>query len=277
MAAEPINREKAFNAGISVASKMVVPISSGTPAGAAQGWVWLDTAGTVTLGFHDGTSAVLIPLTGGLTTEQIQDIVGPFVSDSADLDFTYDDAGNAVAAVIKAGAVDYANIQNVTNNRVLGNMSGIAGPPVELTAANIRTLLGTLDADTLGGSSLATLTTNIVNAISNGAGAAYDTLLEIQAFLQADDTALSGLISGQAIRARFSALAVPSGAATASLVHNLGLANIHDYTLKVFVTATGATEEYAHAGVAGGNSILLTDETGANIAAGRRAFITAGV
>lgn len=39
------------------------------------------------------------------SVEAIQDIVGPFLADSADLDFTYDDAGNAVGAVIKSAVL----------------------------------------------------------------------------------------------------------------------------------------------------------------------------
>lgn len=280
MVAEAINREKAFNAGVVIGAtvkKLVIPISSGTPSGAGQGWLWVDTAGTISLAFHDGTVEHLIPLTGGLTDEQIQDVIGPFLADNADFDFTYDDAGNAVTAVIKPGAVDYAQIQDVTAARVLGRATGAGtGSVTELGAAAIRTILGTLDADTLGGQSAVAIKADVVSAIANGASAAYDTLVEIQALLQGDDTAISGLTTSVGLRSRYKALAVPSGAATATLAHNLALANIHDYNLKVFVTATGVMEEYAHVG-ADANNITLTDETGANIAAGRRAFITAGV
>lgn len=47
----------------------------------------------------------------------------------------------SAGAVIQAGAVTYSKIQNVTNNRVLGNVSGSAAPPSELTSAQLATLL----------------------------------------------------------------------------------------------------------------------------------------
>lgn len=315
MAATPVNQEKNFRAGLQVSGpvkKLVIPINAGTPSGAAQGWVWVDTTGAPVLAYHDGTSAIFVG--AALTTEQIQDIVGPFVSDSADLDFTYDDAGNAVAAVFKASSVDYANIIDQAQATFLMRAAGagtgppIAGTPTQAKAAlavvaadisdfvaNARSSISitdtatldltyaagvlsgvVLDSPTVAGQTPAALQSTIVNAIVNGAGAAYDTLVEIKAFLQADDTSISGLLTSVAARARFYAGAVPTGATTAAINHNLGLANIHDYTIKTFVTATGVVEEYAHVG-ADGNNITLTDETGTNFAAGRRAFVTAGV
>jgi hypothetical protein len=48
----------------------------------------------------------------------------------------------ATATTITASAVTYAKIQNVTNNRILGNVSGGAHAPMELTATDVSTLLG---------------------------------------------------------------------------------------------------------------------------------------
>lgn len=45
-------------------------------------------------------------------------------------------------ATIQPAAVTYAKIQSVTNARVLGNVSGSAHAPMELTAADLSTLLG---------------------------------------------------------------------------------------------------------------------------------------
>lgn len=47
----------------------------------------------------------------------------------------------SLALTIAASAVTYSKIQNVTNNRVLGNVSGGAAPPSELTASDLTTLL----------------------------------------------------------------------------------------------------------------------------------------
>jgi len=55
-------------------------------------------------------------------------------------DVTMSQAG---AFTIGAGAVEKSMIENVANNKVLGNVSGGAAAPSELTAANLVTLLGT--------------------------------------------------------------------------------------------------------------------------------------
>lgn len=132
-----------------------------------------------------------------------------------------------------------------------------------------------LDSPKLEGNTLAQVQAAVIASISAGASAAYDTLLEIQNLLQADDTADALIVTAMALRARFFAAAVPNGAPTANIDHNLGLTNIHDFTARIFVSATGAEEEYGMVGSTA-NRIILTDETGANIAAGRRIFITAG-
>lgn len=147
---------------------------------------------------------------------------------------------------------------------------------VNLTLASGDLQAAVLDSPKLEGNTLSQVQASIIASIVAGASSAYDTLLEIQSFLQADDTALSGLTTAVGIRAKFYAGAVPSGSPTANIDHNLGLTNIHDFTCKVFVSATGVEEEYAAVGSTG-NRVILTDETGANIATGRRIFLTAGV
>lgn len=133
-----------------------------------------------------------------------------------------------------------------------------------------------LDSPLLNGLTAAQIQTNVVNAISNGAAAAYDTLQEIQALMQSDDTLQAGLTSGLAIRARFAAGAIPNGSPTATFTHSLNLTNIHDFTFRTFIAATGVEEEYDVKG-ATADTVTVTDETGANIAAGRRIILTAGV
>lgn len=133
-----------------------------------------------------------------------------------------------------------------------------------------------LDSPTVGGMTAAAIQTAVINAISNGAGVAYDTLIEIQNLLQADDTLQAGLTSGLAVRARFFAGAIPNGSPAGTVNHGLGLANIHDFTFRTFVAASGVEEEYDVIG-ATNNTVTVTDETGGNIPAGRRIFLTAGV
>lgn len=82
-------------------------------------------------------------------------------------DVTAGPGPGSVAATIAAGAVTYSKIQNVTNNRVLGNVSGGAAPPSELTAANLSTLLGLAPIATSG--SATDLTTGTLPAARLGA------------------------------------------------------------------------------------------------------------
>lgn len=254
---------------------------------------------------------------GGFSQEQIEDFVALMLVDNSILDWSYTDNGSlpgSLQAIIKPGVVTNTELADMVAARIKGRASGAGtGVPTDLTGAQVKTLLAivaadisdfvtaaqaalsvsdtssldlsysggvisgaVLDSPLLGGQSKAQIQSDIIAAISGGASAAYDTLIEIQNFLQGDDTALSGLTTAVGIRARFYAGAVPSGASTANIDHNLGLTNIHDFTARVFVTATGAEEEYAMVG-SNSNRVILTDETGANIAAGRRIFLTAGV
>lgn len=53
---------------------------------------------------RSGTTIIADTPPSGLTTEQVQDIVGAMLADSADLDFAYDDPGASETGTIKGGA-----------------------------------------------------------------------------------------------------------------------------------------------------------------------------
>lgn len=108
-------------------------------------------------------------------TETVQDLVGAFTLGGNGLTFTYNDAGNqAVIDVnvdglgieitgdtlrLRDGGVSLSKLANIGNGRVLGNVSGSAAAPVELTAAQLKTLLAIGTADITGLGALATLNT----------------------------------------------------------------------------------------------------------------------
>jgi hypothetical protein len=252
--------------------------------------------------------------TGGLTQEQIEDFMALMIQDNAVLDWTYNDAASSLVATIKPGVISNTELANMAQSTMKGRAAGAGtGATQDLTAPQVKTLLAlvaadisdfqtqaraaisvtdtatldlsyaagaisgvVLDSPTVGGQTAAQIQTAVINAISGGAGAAYDTLIEIQNLLQADDTADAIISAGLAIRARFYAAALGSGTPAVTFTHNFNLTNIHDFTVRVFVSATGAEEEYDVVG-ATANTITVTDETGANIPTGRRVFITAGV
>lgn len=70
---------------------------------------------------------------GGVSAEEVQDIVGAFFVDSADLDVTYDDAGNTISAIVKDDAITFAKMQNVSTGIVLGRFTAATGNLEELS------------------------------------------------------------------------------------------------------------------------------------------------
>lgn len=86
------------------------------------------------------TSALLIGF-----AESVEDVVGALLFDSADLDFTYDDAGNAETVIIKNDAVTNAKLANMVEATIKGRAAGAgAGDPTDLTAAQVATILSSV-------------------------------------------------------------------------------------------------------------------------------------
>lgn len=197
----------------------------------------------------------LIGAGGATDVELVRDTIGTALVEGQNIDIVVSDAGDTITI----------SVENLTS----ADISDFAAAAV--SAANA----GTIDADTLGGDSKSTIIAAAVASVVGGASAAYDTLVEIQALMAADDTAATAMSAAITARARYYAAAITSGSPTATVTHNLGLANMGDFTARIFVSATGVEEEY-DVTPTNGNSVVVTDETGANIAAGRRIFIVAG-
>lgn len=132
-----------------------------------------------------------------------------------------------------------------------------------------------IDADTLGGDSKATIIAAAVASVVGGASEAYNTLLELQALMEADDTQTTGMLASINARARYYAEDITSGAPTDTVTHGLALAVAGDFTYRIFVKATGVQEDY-DVTPTNGNTVTITDESGGNIPAGRRIIIVAG-
>lgn len=91
-------------------------------------------------------AAALFALTG--VVEAVQDIAGPLLIDSADLDVTYDDTANTLTAIIKNNAVTYAKLQDVSaTDRLLGRVTVGAGDVEEIPITDfVQTILDDADA-----------------------------------------------------------------------------------------------------------------------------------
>jgi hypothetical protein len=78
----------------------------------------------------------------GYTDEEARDAVGAMLTDSATIDFTYDDAGNTITAIVADDSITYAKLQNISaTSRLLGRITGGAGNAEELTGTQVTTLL----------------------------------------------------------------------------------------------------------------------------------------
>jgi hypothetical protein len=76
-------------------------------------------------------------------SEAAQDAVGGILTDTATIDFTYDDAANTISAVIPNDAVTYAKLQNISaTSRVLGRKTAGAGDAEELTYSEVLDFVG---------------------------------------------------------------------------------------------------------------------------------------
>ncbi len=70
------------------------------------------------------------------TDEDAQDAVGTTLTDTATIDFTYDDATPAITADVKNSSITYAKIQNISaTDRLLGRDTAGAGATEELTVS----------------------------------------------------------------------------------------------------------------------------------------------
>lgn len=75
-------------------------------------------------------------------TEAAQDAVGSALTDTATIDLTYDDAGNAISADVKAGSITLAMQANMATASVVYRKTASAGPPEVQSLATLKTDLG---------------------------------------------------------------------------------------------------------------------------------------
>lgn len=75
--------------------------------------------------------------------EAAQDAVGGILTDSASIDFTYDDALASITADVKNDSITFAKLQNITSDRLLGRDTALSGDPEEITVGGGLEFTGT--------------------------------------------------------------------------------------------------------------------------------------
>jgi len=75
------------------------------------------------------------------TSERAQDAVGTILTDTATVDFTYDDAGNTITADVKDGSLTNAKLADVSTQTLKGRTIAGPGVPTDLTATEATTIL----------------------------------------------------------------------------------------------------------------------------------------
>lgn len=130
-----------------------------------SGWIELETASS---GGGGG---------GSYTNEEAQDAVGGILTDTATIDFTYNDGANSITADVKNSSITYAKMQNVSaTNKLLGRATSGAGAVEEITCtAAGRALIDDADAAaqrvTLGAAALAGNTFTGAQLLPDGSAA----------------------------------------------------------------------------------------------------------
>lgn len=75
------------------------------------------------------------------TDELAQDAVGTILTDSSTIDFTYNDAGNTITAIVIDGSISNAKLANMAASTFKGRITGSTGVPEDLTGTQATTLL----------------------------------------------------------------------------------------------------------------------------------------
>lgn len=82
----------------------------------------------------------------GYGDENAQDAIGSILTDTATIDFTYDDGTPQITASVKAASVSNSLIANMTQSTIKGRATAAGtGSPQDLTAAQVRTLINVAD------------------------------------------------------------------------------------------------------------------------------------
>jgi hypothetical protein len=163
-------------------------------------------------------------------------------------------------AELAANAVTLGKVQTIADDRILGNVSGGAAIPAELTAAQIRTLINVSDGATASTGALADLDTVGANEIDANAV----TLAKLATI--ADDTMLGNITGGAAVPAALTATQIKTllaiantdvtGLGALALLNTVGSTEIDANAVGIAQLAGGTAGDLFQMD-ASGNPVLL--------------------
>ncbi len=162
------------------------------------------------------------------TNERAQDAVGTILTDTASVDFTYNDAGGTISAVVLPAGVDHDSLNNFVANEHVDHsgVSVVAGGDDGLTATNNS------------------LTTNIGLAVDINGTTAETSIQGADSILIYDSTAaalrkatLTNVFAGVALQTHKANWTQTDGSSVI-ITHNLGTLDVR---VELYDTADGAT------------------------------------
>lgn len=115
--------------------------TAGTYGSAAQVAVIVtDSKGRVT----SATSTTINILSTQISdfVEAAQDAIGNILTDSATIDFTYNDASNTITAIVINDSIDNTKLANMTTQTIKGRATAGTGDPEDLTGTQVKTIQG---------------------------------------------------------------------------------------------------------------------------------------
>ncbi len=78
---------------------------------------------------------------GGLSQEQVEDIMGASLTDTGTIDFSYDDPTGKITAAIKANSVDNTYVADMATQTLKGRSTAGTGDPEDLTTTQVTAML----------------------------------------------------------------------------------------------------------------------------------------